>query len=39
MGKERYFHVKTTTSDGVVHDSKKEATVGVSLNYLRERGR
>ena len=39
MGKERYFHVKTTTSDGVVHDSKKEADRWCELRLLERAGK
>ena len=39
MGKERYFHVKTTTSDGVVHDSKKEADRWCELKLFERAGK
>ena len=39
MGKERYYHLKTTTSDGAVHDSRKEANRWCELTLLERAGK
>lgn len=39
MGKERYYHIKTATSDGAVHDSRKEANRWCELTLLERAGK
>lgn len=39
MGRERYIHSKTTTSDGITHDSKKEADRWCELKLLERAGK
>lgn len=39
MGKERYYHIKTATSDGAIHDSRKEANRWCELTLLERAGK
>lgn len=39
MGKERYYHIRTATSDGAVHDSRKEANRWCELTLLERAGK
>jgi hypothetical protein len=39
MGKERYYHIRTTTSDGAIHDSRKEANRWCELTLLERAGK
>ena len=38
MGKERYYHIRTTTSDGAVHASRHEAERWCELTLLERAG-
>lgn len=39
MGKERYYHIRTATSDGAIHDSRKEANRWCELTLLERAGK
>lgn len=39
MGKERYYHIRTATSDGAIHDSRKEAERWCELTLLERAGK
>ena len=39
MEKERYYHIRTATSDGAVHDSRKEANRWCELTLLERAGK
>lgn len=39
MGKERYYHIRTATSDGAIHDSRKEANRWCELTLLEREGK
>lgn len=39
MGKERYYRIRTATSDGAIHDSRKEANRWCELTLLERAGK
>lgn len=39
MEKERYYHIRTATSDGAIHDSRKEANRWCELTLLERAGK